>query len=50
MSGRILLADDEQGLVSMTAAYFELCGYQVLTACSGAEALEKATRLPSARE
>lgn len=46
MSGRILLADDEKGLVSMMAAYFELCGYQVLTACSGAEALEKAARLP----
>ena len=42
MSGKILIADDEKGLVSMMKAYFELSGYQVLTACSGNEALKKA--------
>ena len=41
MSGKILIADDEKGLVSMMKAYFELSGYQVLTACGGNEALKK---------
>ena len=46
MSGKILIADDEKGLVSMMKAYFELSGYQVLTACGGNEALKKAACCP----
>lgn len=43
---KILLADDEKGLVTMMKHYFELSGYQVLTACCGAEALKQAARQP----
>lgn len=38
---KILLVDDEKGVVDMMKDYFELSGYQVMTAYSGAEALKK---------
>lgn len=41
MAYKILLVDDEKGVVDMTKDYFELSGYQVTTAYSGAEALKK---------
>lgn len=43
---KILLVDDEKGLVAMMKNYFELSGYQVLTACCAAEALKQAARQP----
>lgn len=41
MSEKILVVDDEKGVVDMTKDYFELSGYQVMTAYSGADALKK---------
>lgn len=41
MAYKILLVDDEKGVVDMMKDYFELSGYQVMTAYSGAEALKK---------
>ena len=38
---KILLVDDEKGVVDMMKDYFELSGYQVMTAYKGAEALKK---------
>ena len=39
---KILLVDDEKGVVAMMKSYFEMSGYQVLTAYNGAEALRQA--------
>lgn len=41
MAYKILLVDDEKGVVDMMKDYFELSGYQVMTAYKGAEALKK---------
>jgi DNA-binding response OmpR family regulator len=41
MRKRILLVDDEKGIVSMMKNYFEMAGYEVYTAYDGREALEK---------
>lgn len=46
MKKKILLADDEAGLVDVMRRYFELEGYEVLTAYDGRQALEKAAWLP----
>lgn len=43
---KILLVDDEKGVVAMMKSYFEMSGYQVLTACNGAEALKQAVYQP----
>ncbi len=40
MSGRVLLIDDEEDLLSLLKDFFELEGLDVLTALSGREALE----------
>lgn len=38
---KILAVDDETEIVSVIRKYFSMCGYQVLTAYTGEEALEK---------
>lgn len=45
MRQKILIVDDEYGIVDMMKSYFE-AQYEVLTAVSGREALEKAARNP----
>ena len=45
MREKLLIVDDEPGIVEMMASYFAP-QYQVLTAHSGAEALEKAGEGP----
>lgn len=46
MGNKILLVDDETGVVDMMKDYFELSGYQVMTAYSGNEALKKIENQP----
>ena len=46
MSQKILLVDDEKGIVTVMKNYFELSGYQVLTAYNGQEALKKLSAMP----
>lgn len=43
---KILVADDEKDVVSLLKDYFEINDYLVITAYSGAEAIEKAARNP----
>lgn len=43
---KILVADDERDIVTMLKDYFEINDYFVMTACTGAEAIEKASREP----
>lgn len=45
MKQKLLIADDEQGIVEMTKAYFS-AQYEVLTACDGQEAVKKAAEGP----
>ncbi len=47
MHEKILIVDDEKGLVDMLRSYFEMEGFLVDTACSGREALVLAERRPS---
>lgn len=46
MGNKILLVDDETGVVDMMKDYFELSGYRVMTAYSGTEALKKIENQP----
>lgn len=46
MSKKIMLVDDEKGIVEVMKNYFEMSGYQVITAYSGQEALNKISCLP----
>jgi DNA-binding response OmpR family regulator len=46
MNEKILLVDDEKGIVVTMKSYFEMSGYQVYTAYSGKEALQKAAYNP----
>lgn len=46
MSPKIMLIDDEKGVVAVMKNYFEMSGYQVVTAYSGQEALKKMTVQP----
>ena len=46
MNNKILLVDDEKGIVSMMKNYFEMSGYQVYSAFDGKDALEKVTCQP----
>lgn len=46
MNEKILLVDDEKGVVTIMKNYFEMSGYQVITAYSGQEALKKMSCLP----
>ena len=43
---KILVADDEKDVVSLLKDYFEINGYLVITAYTGAEAIEKASQNP----
>lgn len=46
MNEKIMLVDDEDGIVSIMKNYFEMYGYQVITAHSGQEALKKMSCMP----
>ncbi len=43
---KIMLVDDEEGIVAIMKNYFEMHGYQVVTAYSGQEALKKMSCMP----
>lgn len=43
---KILVADDEKDVVNLLKDYFEINDYQVISAYSGAEAIEKASQNP----
>lgn len=46
MNEKIMIVDDEKGVVDMLKSYFEMHSYQVFPAYSGAEALKQAARHP----
>lgn len=46
MNEKIMLVDDEKGIIAVMKNYFEMSGYQVITAYSGQEALKKMSYLP----
>lgn len=46
MREKILLIDDEKGIVAVMKTYFEMSGYQVYTAYSGQEAMRKMSCQP----
>jgi len=43
---KILLVDDEKGIVALMRKYFEMAGYKVFTAYGGNEAIQKAALQP----
>ena len=46
MAEKILIVDDEEGIVSLLKDYFEIQGYEVITAGGGCAALEKMSLQP----
>ena len=46
MSARIMIVDDEPGIVDVVQRYFALSGYEVIAARSGEEALKKISCRP----
>lgn len=46
MKQKILIVDDEPGIVDMLKTYFEMHSFQVFTAGNGEDALKKATQNP----
>ena len=46
MNEKIMVVDDEKGVVTIMKKYFKMSGYQVITAYSGKEALKKMSCLP----
>ena len=47
MTWKILIADDgREGIVCLLQDYFEMQGYEVITARGGVEALEKVSKMP----
>ena len=46
MNEKIMVVDDEKGVVTIMKKYFEMSGYQVIAAYSGQEALKKMSCLP----
>lgn len=46
MRDKILIVDDEADIVSMLKDYFELNGYDTMTAVNGLEAIQKAEKQP----
>lgn len=46
---KILIADDEQGILKLLRDYFEIQDYQVIEAVNGVEVLEKLSREPDQR-
>lgn len=43
---KILIVDDEPGVVAVMQSYFEIAGYQVMTAYSGKDAMKKLAQTP----
>lgn len=43
---RILIADDEPDIVAMLKDYFEINGYEIITACNGSEAISQSGKNP----
>lgn len=43
---RILIADDEPDIVAMLKDYFEMNGYEIITALNGREAIERSSLTP----
>ncbi len=46
MSEKILIVDDEKGVVDMLKSYFEMQSFQVYTAYNGRDALKQAEHNP----
>ena len=46
MQEKVLIVDDERGVVDMLKSYFEMRSFQVYTACSGETALRQAAKNP----
>jgi DNA-binding response OmpR family regulator len=46
MKKKIMVVDDEPGVVAVIQSYFEASGYQVVTAHSGNDAMKKLTQAP----
>jgi Response regulators consisting of a CheY-like receiver domain and a winged-helix DNA-binding domain len=46
MSKKIMVVDDEPGIVAVIQSYFEAAGYQVITAYNGKDAMKKLTHTP----
>ena len=46
MNNKILIVDDEKGIVTILKNYFQMQGYDVYTAFDGNEALEKVSQQP----
>lgn len=46
MSQRILIVDDEPGIISVVKNYFEMTGYEVAAAYNGADAMKQLARMP----
>jgi DNA-binding response OmpR family regulator len=46
MTNKILLVDDEADIINLLRDYFEINGYEVITALNGKEALKQAERCP----
>lgn len=46
MKQKIMVVDDEPGIVAVIQSYFEAAGYQVITAYSGNDAMKKLTHTP----
>lgn len=42
MRERLLIVDDEIGVVGLLKSFFEMSGYTVYTACNGKDALKQA--------
>lgn len=46
MSQKLLIVDDEPGIVAIVQNYFEMAGYLVITAYNGKDALKKLSQAP----
>ncbi|MCI8991154.1 MAG: response regulator transcription factor [Eubacterium sp.] len=46
MNPKILIVDDEPGIVAVVQNYFEAAGYRVIAACSGTDAMKYLTPSP----
>ncbi|MGO0862519.1 response regulator transcription factor, partial [Clostridioides difficile] len=46
MNSKILVVDDEEGIITLLRDYFEINDYKVYTAQNGKEALEKISKNP----
>ncbi|HBG3240747.1 TPA: response regulator, partial [Clostridioides difficile] len=46
MNNKILVVDDEEGIITLLKDYFEMNGYEVYTAQSGKDSLKKISKNP----